>query len=103
MTETTITREDDKALIRPAGDIVTAALPELRSAMKEMVNEGVRDMVVDLASVHMVDSSGLGLLISAHNSLQKVGGKLSVVRASPELLELFHMMRIHQHFSVTGD
>jgi anti-anti-sigma regulatory factor len=50
----------------------------------------------------MVDSTGIGLLISAHNSLKKAGGDLTVIHASKDILDLFRTMRIHQHFSVSG-
>jgi anti-anti-sigma regulatory factor len=43
------------------------------------------------------------LLISAHNSLKKVGGQLAVIHASTDILELFQTMRMHQHFSVSGN
>jgi anti-sigma B factor antagonist len=99
-----VTREDNKAVLRPAGnEIVAASIPELRSKMRGMVAEGVRELVVDMTDVHMVDSSGIGLLISAYNSLSRVGGRLAVIHASAEILELFQTMRIHQHFSVSGD
>jgi anti-sigma B factor antagonist len=99
-----VTREDNRAVIRPAGDnIVAASVPELRTTMRGMVEEGVRDLVVDLADVRMVDSSGIGLLISAYNSLRKVGGRLAVIHASADILELFRTMRMHQHFSVSGN
>jgi anti-sigma B factor antagonist len=99
-----VTREDNKAVLRPAGDrIVAASIPELRSKMRGIVEEGVRELVVDLIDIHMVDSSGIGLLISAYNSLRKVGGHLAVIHASAELLELFQSMRMHQHFSVSGN
>jgi anti-anti-sigma factor len=71
--------------------------------MRGIVADGVRDLVVDLTDVYMVDSSGIGLLISAYNSLRKVGGRLAVIHASAEILELFQTMRMHQHFSVTGN
>jgi anti-sigma B factor antagonist len=99
-----VTREDDKAVLQPGrSDIVAASIPELRAKMREAVAEGVRELVLDLTDVHMVDSSGIGLLISAYNSLRKVGGKLSVIHASAEILELFQSMRMHQHFSVSGN
>jgi anti-anti-sigma factor len=99
-----ITREENKTVLRPAGDsIVAATLPDLRSKMRAMVEEGVQELVIDLTDVQMVDSSGIGLLISAHNSLRKSGGKLAVIHASAEILELFQTMRMHQHFSVTGN
>ncbi len=99
-----VTREDNKAVVRPAGDnIVAATLPELRLKLREMVDAGVRELVVDLVDVRMVDSSGIGLLMSAFNSLRKVGGQLAVVNASADLLALFQSMRMHQHFSVSGN
>jgi anti-anti-sigma factor len=51
----------------------------------------------------MVDSSGIGLLISAYNSLRKTGGSLVVIHASADILELFQTMRMHQHFSISGN
>lgn len=99
-----VTREEDKVVVRPSGDnIVAATLPELRAKMRDIVEQGARDLVVDLADVRIVDSSGIGLLISAYNSLRKVGGRLAVVHVSTDLLELFQTMRMHQHFSVSGN
>lgn len=98
-----LTREKDRVVIRPTGeDIVAASVAALRSTMRETLASGARNLVLDLAEVEMVDSTGIGLLISAHNSLRKSGGTLAVIHASAEILELFRSMRIHQHFSVSG-
>ncbi|HUO29584.1 MAG TPA: STAS domain-containing protein [Bryobacteraceae bacterium] len=98
-----VTREENKAVVRPAGDnIVAASVPEIRTQMRGILEQGVRELVVDLTGVQMVDSCGIGLLISAHNSLRKVGGHLAVIHASADILELFQTMRMHQHFSVSG-
>jgi anti-anti-sigma factor len=91
------------AVIQPAGDLVAAALPALRATMREMVESGTLHLTVDLTSVQAVDSAGIGLLISAHNTLKKVDGELRVIHASADILELFRTMRIHQHFSVSGN
>jgi hypothetical protein len=39
-------------------------------------------------------------LIAAHNSIRKLGGRLSVIHASREIVDLLHTMRIHRHISV---
>jgi anti-sigma B factor antagonist len=99
-----ISREDTRAVVRPSGDtIVAATLPELRAKMRGIVAEGVKDLTVDLADVRMVDSSGIGLLIAAYNSLRKVGGQLSLIHVSADLMDLFRTMRMHQHFTVSGN
>ncbi len=103
MNEETITQETAAAVIEPEGDLVSLLLPELRAKMRDLVGSGVRQLTLDLNKVQMVDSAGLGLLISAHNSLKKVGGQLAVVHASEDILQLFKTMRIHQHFSVSGN
>jgi anti-anti-sigma factor len=96
-------RDENRVVIRPAGsDIVAASVPELRTQLRAVIGGGSREIVLDLSGVEMLDSTGIGLLISAHNSLRKVGGTLAVIHASPEILELLQSMRIHQHFSVSG-
>ena len=46
--------------------------------MRDLVRSGLREMVVDLADTSMIDSSGLGLLLSAYNSLRRVDGRFAV-------------------------
>jgi anti-anti-sigma factor len=103
MTETVATRDANKAVIRPGGDIVASSADELRGVMRAMAGEGVDQIVVDLSNVHMVDSRGIGLLVAAHNTMRKANGRLEVIHASREILDMMRTMRIHQHFSITGD
>jgi anti-anti-sigma factor len=102
MNDEIISQESTAAVVQPEGDLVAATLPALRSRLREMTAAGVLHLTVDLAGVQFVDSSGIGLLVSAHNSLKRAGGDLTVVHASKDILELFRTMRIHQHFNVSG-
>jgi len=102
MNESSISRET-AAVIRPEGDLVAARLPALRSQLREMVASGIARLTLDLSSAQTVDSAGIGLLISAHNSMKKAGGELTVIHASNDILELFRTMRIHQRISVSGN
>jgi anti-anti-sigma factor len=95
-------RDGETTVVRPEGDVVASSMAELRPAMRELVRSGSRSVVVDLQQTTIVDSTGLGLLLSAYNSLRQVEGKFAVVNASEELLDLFHSLRIHQHFQVSG-
>jgi anti-anti-sigma factor len=97
------TAELSEVVVTPEGDVVAAFVPALRARMLALLKGGARKLVLDLSNTQMVDSLGLGLLISAHNSLLKLGGELSVIHASDDILDLFKTMRIHQHFSVSGN
>jgi anti-anti-sigma factor len=99
-----VTREKRRVVICPGSrDVVSASVAEIRASMRTAIANGARELVVDLTGVRMVDSAGIGLLISAHNSLSKTSGKLSLIHASEEIFHLFHTMRIHQHFQVCRD
>jgi len=103
MNDETKVEDPTAAVIRLEGDLVSPRLPAARTILREMVSAGKVHVTVDLSDTQMVDSAGIGLLISAHNSLKKAGGELTVIHASKEILELFRTMRIHQHFRVSGD
>jgi len=103
MQNDTLSQKATTAIYKPEGDLVAAKLPALRQKLRELVASGVLHLTLDLTATQMVDSAGLGLLISAHNSLKKAGGALAVTHASKDILELFKTMRIQQHFSVSGN
>jgi anti-sigma B factor antagonist len=103
MTETIAERDGTRAVIRAAGDVVAASIGELRQLMQELAANGVREMVVDLTNTRMMDSRGIGLLISAYNTMQKAGGQFAVTHASQEIFDLLRTMRIHQHFIISND
>jgi anti-anti-sigma factor len=102
MNEETLSQADAAPVVRPDGDLVAANLPALRAKLRDIVAAGTQQLTLDLADTRMVDSAGIGLLISAHNSLKKTGGALTVIHASKDILELLRTMRIHQHLTVSG-
>jgi anti-anti-sigma factor len=57
-------------------------------------------MAVDLEEVKMIDSSGLGVLIAAHNSLQKLGARLELLNVSDDIRKLLQNMRLDKHFTI---
>jgi len=82
---------------------LTAALvPELQAALKEMLSKGARELVFDLGSTAMLDSSGMGLLIAAANSLTPNGGKVRVTNVSTDIFRLLQSMRLTARLNVSA-
>lgn len=99
---TEISRDGSSAVVKPGADIVASNAKELREELKNLIDLGIRELVVDLGAVEMIDSVGLGLLIAVHNSLSKTDGTLTVINASKDLEGLFKSMRLDRHFAVRG-
>lgn len=88
---------------KPEGDITASSAPIIRTELKNLIADGVRDLVVDLINTHVIDSTGIGLLVATHNSLQRLNGKLSLKNVSTDLLDLLKAFRLDKHFNISGD
>lgn len=97
-----VVQDNGKVIITPDTDIVASQVPTLRATLWKEIEHGTTHMVVDLQHVEMVDSCGLGIFISAQNSLQAQGGKLTVMNVSEDLMRLFRLMRLEKHFAITA-
>jgi serine/threonine-protein kinase RsbW len=102
-TEPKVTRSAEEACLAPGADIIAASVSEMRLLMKGLLEDGVHRLVIDLTDVKVIDSSGIGMLVAAHNSLSRQGGELSVIHASEELLDLLRAFRLDRHFSISGE
>ncbi|HTC93191.1 MAG TPA: STAS domain-containing protein [Terriglobales bacterium] len=73
-------------------------LDEFRTKWSEAIATGVRDVVVNLEKVPMVDSSGIGSLIRCHSAVTAIGGKLKLVSAGEMVRQSFRIMRLDRVF-----
>lgn len=84
------------------GDLTASGVPALQAELKQHLTEATQELVFDLAHTTMLDSSGIGLLIAAANSLSRRNGRLRVINASADILQLFQSMRLVSRLNVTG-
>ncbi|MDO8837039.1 MAG: STAS domain-containing protein [Vicinamibacterales bacterium] len=89
-----IERRGSRSVVVVSGDLTAPMVPSLQGSLKQEIDEGALDIVFDLAATETLDSSGIGLLIAACNSLARISGRISVVNLSPPLLQLLHSMRL---------
>ncbi len=67
---------DSLKIIKPAGALDGAKASELRDRVSELVAEGNNLVLLDLAEIDFIDSSGLGFLLIALKMLRTAGGDL---------------------------
>ena len=97
-----IEKRNNESIVRPDQDLLQSMAQGFRRELHSLVEEGTKELVIDLINVETIDSVGIGVLIAAGNSLTKAGGKLRIVNASEDLYELFRVMRLDHHFEVHG-
>ncbi len=92
--------DNSEIVVKPGRDIVASMVEEFRRELRDLAQRRPAALRLDLAEVDMIDSLGLGLLISAHNTLAGQGGKLILDNVSPDLASLFRIMRLDQRMDV---
>ena len=70
----------------------------LKSALKDHVtrylDEGYRNFLLQLGTVSMIDSCGVGVLIALHHQVTAAGGVLACSDATPFVMKVLKMMRL---------
>jgi len=75
----------------------------LRAHIDELLDEGHRDFVLNLADVPYIDSFGLGQLVSIWTRLQARGGQFILLRPTDRIRKLFQITRLNSVFRTEGE
>ncbi len=86
---------DDGTTLAVAGELDPATTPQLDDAVAATLGvDGVRRVVLDLAEVGFIDSSGLSALLNARNRAQEVDVDLVVANPSPHCRRLLEATKL---------
>ena len=72
----------------------------LHAAIRRLLEEGEDQILLNLAGVSYVDSSGLGELIASHSALDKKGGQIKLLHLTDRVRELMTSTQLLTLFDV---
>lgn len=72
----------------------------VRNTIKDLLHNGVRKIVLNLAEVNHIDSSGVGELVSSFTAVTKEGGQLALLNLSTKVQEILAITRLLTVFHV---
>src|SRR5438093_9085893 len=76
------------------GNLVIGGNKEFRQRVTRIINSDVRKLIVNLARVEYMDSSGLGELISGYTAMQRVSGHFKLLHLSHRLQQLLVITKL---------
>jgi anti-anti-sigma factor len=79
-------------LLRPAGRLDTFSVPAFETTLTEALDAGQTRLVIDLADVTYVSSSGLRALLSARRRARSAGGDVALCNMASRVREIFEMV-----------
>lgn len=73
------------------GRLDSLAVAEAQKALQELVEDGLRSLVVDLAELRYVSSAGLRVFLLTQKTLRKVGGRVVIFQAPEAVRQIFKL------------
>jgi anti-sigma B factor antagonist len=82
------------------GRLDATTAPSFKNHVKDLSQKGRIRFVADLSAVNFLDSSGLGVLVSALRQVGQQGGDVKIAALRPEMKSLFALTRLNKVFEI---
>jgi anti-sigma B factor antagonist len=92
--------EADMGLICLDGRLDAAAANEVKAVLGELIEQGCSRVIVDLAAVPFIDSSGLAALVSGLRLAREHGGRLVLSGVQPQAKTVFQLTMLDRVFLI---
>lgn len=90
-------------VLRVGGEIDVASAPEFHAAVSDLIGQGAKVVIVDMSDVSFIDSTGLGVLVSAEIEMREEGIDLRLVVTRPQITRLLELTGLDEVFTVLSN
>jgi anti-sigma B factor antagonist len=94
------TDQGEVSNLRIAGTLDVNTAPELAPAIDKIVDDKRTRVVVDLAGLDLIDSSGVAALVALYKRVRANGGEVKVINARDQPLAIFKLLRMDKVFAL---
>ena len=89
--------EPDVTVLQIAGRITLGReCQAVEWAVDELIKNGSRKVVFDLAQLDYVDSTGIGIIVMSSGKMSAAGGELRIAALQPRVAELMRVTKLNQ-------
>jgi len=76
---------------------------QLRMAVRGLVGEGKKKIILNLAEVDYIDSSGVGELVGSFTTVRNAGGELKLLNLTQKVHDVLHVTKLYTVFDIKDD
>jgi anti-sigma B factor antagonist len=86
--------ENDALVLYVRGELDAVSVEEIRESLDRLATAGHRTVVVDLSGLRVIDSSGIGSIVSLYKRVRAYGGSVSVRGAKDQPLAILKLLTL---------
>ena len=75
----------------------------VRDTVKDLLSKGQKNILLNLADINYIDSSGIGELVAAFTSVRNQGGEMKLLRLTKKVHDLLQITKLYTVFDVRDD
>src|SRR5579872_3034621 len=76
---------------------------QLRDTIRQLIASGKKKIVLNLARVDYIDSSGVGELVSSFTTVRNAGGDLKLLSLTKKVHDVLHVTKLYTVFDIKDD
>jgi anti-sigma B factor antagonist len=76
---------------------------QLRDTIRRLINEGKKKIILNLAQVDYIDSSGVGELVSGFTTVRNAGGELKLLGLTKKVHDIVQVTKLYTVFDIKDD
>lgn len=94
--------EQGHHIVSLTGEIDLETSPAARKILLDTVDTSTK-LLIDMASVTYIDSSGIAILVEAFQRAKKKGGQLAFISLNPAVVRVLSLARLDKVFPIHTD
>ena len=87
-------------VLKLRGNLDALTAPDLRPTIDELVSARRTQVVFDLGELTLIDSSGVGAIVSLFKRVRLLGGDVKIACLSDQPKEIFRLLRLDRAFEL---
>jgi anti-sigma B factor antagonist len=76
---------------------------KLRDTIHQLIEQGKKKIVLNLAHVDYIDSSGVGELVSGYTTVRNAGGELKLLGLTKKVQDVLYVTKLYTVFDIKDD
>jgi len=76
---------------------------DLRDTVRNLIAEGKKKIILNLAGVDYIDSSGVGELVSSFTTVRNSGGELKLLNLTQKVQDVLYVTKLYTVFDIRDD
>ena len=105
MSMTAMIRQVDSVIVVDVSGRITLGegCAQLRELIRDQLTKGNKRVLINLADVTYIDSSGIGELVSAYTAVSNQGGQLKLLNLTKKVHDLLQITKLYTVFDIHND